>query len=865
MKIINAVRILLLVFLVLALFWGLGVSYWTLSGTSQQAVTTPSQRFPFPWSGAIDFIETPAGDVYVLSEVFNSILRYDQAGRVIARYRFLSEHSPIYTRLAVGHDGTIYVQTPAAVHVFSARMEKLAVIKPPRGQSFQFTWILSHEDKVKLIVNDEKKPRLDRAVRAGEILFGIQSQYRKGFLCHDGSFLMRTIDGLEKQSADGAVLLRYYDPWWMRPFIFPHNAFLAWPVCWLLFFLFLLVSVMRYRFHSEPDGIHSKMTTLVAETDKEKQQRFVLVDDASPHEKHLLIFHSWFPIGRHLFLFVMMAMPAMFILLFYMATRPEYLGTVDGLTRFLIFMNLASPLLFLIFRLEWFAFRVLAGSTHVTIDLSSRRVTLLKGIILPFPVFVEANIKKASVQVNDTHLELREPVEKWGITFHESTLYLILGKKRIVLARDYSRHAHQKMATFLGKFLPPPQKVEKPFGIFQLITSAKTILILIMVVCLGVGLSPILLPQPAPVRLHNHTITHDAPQIEHTPPRFVLPNFHGGASFLAFSRDGATLVTNTGYYSTTLKVWDASTGKLLRTIGKNTETISISTGIDSDSFFSESNPVVADMAYHLNLGLWNPAFGTKFSTPRVVAFSEPGKMHAFAYSTFADWFAAVEYEQEHIIRLWRFSDGQQLPSLQVPERDIEMNRLWFAPDGSLLIAEYKPLGSFLRGYKPPELAVFDTGAKTHLRTLTGHKRYRISALAFWPDGRTLASAGDDEQIILWDLEQPQNSVTCKGHKYSINGLASSPDGRWLVSVSGESSRGGATSGEVKIWDIRQRQGVDAFQLPYPAESVAFSPDGQLLAISYGYYRKEIGNIGVWSFSDIIRETTNPTQKEKGEL
>lgn len=59
--------------------------------------------------------------------------------------------------------------------------------------------------------------------------------------------------------------------------------------------------------------------------------------------------------------------------------------------------------------------------------------------------------------------------------------------------------------------------------------------------------------------------------------------------------------------------------------------------------------------------------------------------------------------------------------------------------------------------------------------------------------------------------------------------------------------------------------VAAFQLPYPAESVAFSPDGQLLAISYGYYRKEIGNIGIWSFPDIIRETTNPTQKEKGEL
>ena len=56
-----------------------------------------------------------------------------------------------------------------------------------------------------------------------------------------------------------------------------------------------------------------------------------------------------------------------------------------------------------------------------------------------------------------------------------------------------------------------------------------------------------------------------------------------------------------------------------------------------------------------------------------------------------------------------------------------------------------------------------------------------------------------------------------------------------------------------IWDLKNRQGFMTVQVPYPADQVSFSPDGQLLAVSYGFYHKKIGEIIVWNFDDIIRK------------
>jgi WD40 repeat protein len=73
----------------------------------------------------------------------------------------------------------------------------------------------------------------------------------------------------------------------------------------------------------------------------------------------------------------------------------------------------------------------------------------------------------------------------------------------------------------------------------------------------------------------------------------------------------------------------------------------------------------------------------------------------------------------------------------------------------------------------------------------------INALAFSPDGRTLAGGSWNTTVRLWDVSEaggaPRLLRTLRGHTLPVNAVAFSPDGHTLAS--------GSDDGSVRLWPV----------------------------------------------------------------
>jgi WD40 repeat protein len=135
----------------------------------------------------------------------------------------------------------------------------------------------------------------------------------------------------------------------------------------------------------------------------------------------------------------------------------------------------------------------------------------------------------------------------------------------------------------------------------------------------------------------------------------------------------------------------------------------------------------------------------------------------------------------------------------------------FAPDGRTLASGGGWLG------RPGELNLWDVA--------TGQVRTRLDApapvwsVAIAPDGRTLATGAVDGSVRLWDLATGVEQTTLVRRSLAILCVAFAPDGRRLA-VAGQEP-------PVTLWDLARRCACDSF--PDGVCYAGFSRDGSLLA------------------------------------
>jgi len=179
-----------------------------------------------------------------------------------------------------------------------------------------------------------------------------------------------------------------------------------------------------------------------------------------------------------------------------------------------------------------------------------------------------------------------------------------------------------------------------------------------------------------------------------------------------------------------------------------------------------------------------------------------------------------------ILTLWDLQKHRALAG-PVATGQGDLSGLAFSPDDRL-VATAGEKGT-IRVWRRPEQAADGAGSRSPGPTLHPIGRTldpqtgQVRGIQFSPDGRTLAAAGNDGRITLWDLRSWKMLRYLKGHGATVHCLAFRPGDSDLLASGGRDR-------QVLLWDLKH--GRPPVQLPGHSDEIkalAFSPDGGLLA------------------------------------
>ncbi len=320
---------------------------------------------------------------------------------------------------------------------------------------------------------------------------------------------------------------------------------------------------------------------------------------------------------------------------------------------------------------------------------------------------------------------------------------------------------------------------------------------------------------------------------------------------LTFSPDGRFLAGNSPIVGRPAAVWEAATGRLVARLnhpggcrqmifspdGKRLATFTGGKIVGSTS--SDETSALEKQMGQRTVKVWDPSTGS-----RIFELVHDDAVHDLAFSADGRWMITSSWD--NTARLWESETGRELARLAEPAGVGETAQIWESPphqgaplqhEGPVTAVAFSPNGKWLA------TAGRDRAARLW-ETATGRETARlahpeeVTQLAFSPDGRLLATGmGDDRQdkqrpttVGLWEVPSGSRTVSLP-HAGVVTCLSFSPIGSQLAT--------GGVDGIVRLWDTSG--GAEIFRLEAPKYeeriedgvcSMTYSSDGRSLAVGH---------------------------------
>ncbi|MFH1747894.1 MAG: serine/threonine-protein kinase [Planctomycetota bacterium] len=327
----------------------------------------------------------------------------------------------------------------------------------------------------------------------------------------------------------------------------------------------------------------------------------------------------------------------------------------------------------------------------------------------------------------------------------------------------------------------------------------------------------------------------------------TLRGHDGPVHAVDFAADGRHLVS--GGEDTTVRVWDVATGVCANVLVEHQAPLGA-------VCFNHGAGILATSSYDGTIKLWKGLAG-----PSTATLVDPARA-TVALALSSDGRKLASGNRDRVIKLWNLTDPPSAETLGTPTNG-HVRYLAFGPDDETLLSggwyridrwdlatgEHQPIVTYgvtggsmrpdgrivVAGFEGGPIRATDISIDAGQIRLGGKSNRGVASVS--PNGRVIACGDDTDQVRLWETATGRLLARLPSPTWRWSSAHFHPSGKIIATC--------GANGVVQVWDLATGTRTYSFEGVHvtTGQSLSFSPDGQLMAVTRPDQTVQLRDVG----------------------